>query len=369
MRKYLKILKLNRKYFILVIFGLVVTTTSAIASYSYFSKQSKDSTTYDEDLFSQIDKDSAIDLYSTAAEDLKTLNILLLGYGGAGHDGGFLTDVIQIVHLDFEKSKVSLISIPRDLWVELPNGKQAKINTAFTLGDDPNEPIDSGGQVAKQMATIVTGLPMNYFIATDFVGFKRIIGIELDGIEVQVPTTLDDPWYPIKGEELNLCGMSPEELEEVHAQYSGFELERQFECRYQQVFFEKGLNKMEGGDALAYVRSRHGSAGGDFSRSERQHALLIALRDKLLSLEALKKAPDIFSELSRHINSDVNLEVVKYLVPALTNVGSYSVSEVVLSTDNVFVNSKSPTGQFIVVPQTGDGQWQATQNFVEESIN
>ena len=131
------------------------------------------------------------------------MTVVLLGYGGAGHQGGFLTDVIQIMHIDFDKAKINLISVPRDLWVKLPNDKQAKINTAFTLGVDPNKPVASGGQVAKQMAANVTGIPIDYFIAIDFVGFKRLIGEEINGIVVNVPETLDDSWYPIKGEELN----------------------------------------------------------------------------------------------------------------------------------------------------------------------
>ena len=76
-----------------------------------------------------------IDLDSTAAQDLDTVSFLLLGYGGAGHDGGYLTDVIQLVHVDFKQNKIFIISIPRDLWLKLPNGKEAKINAAFTRSD------------------------------------------------------------------------------------------------------------------------------------------------------------------------------------------------------------------------------------------
>lgn len=344
-----------------IIIALIIfsTTTSAVASYFYFSKQKANN--YPPVLSSQTERD----ITQTPPEDLKTLAVLLLGYGGAGHQGGFLTDVIQIVHIDFDKAQIRMISIPRDLWVKLPNGKQAKINTAFTLGNNPDQPIASGGQVAKQMATAVTGLPVDYFMAVDFVGFKRLIGETLDGIEVDVPETLDDSWYPIKGEELNPCGMTPEEIAEVSAKYSGFELERKFECRYEHLLYKKGLIEMEGKDALAYVRSRHGSAGGDFSRSQRQHALLKALRDKLWSIEVLETAPEFFKKANHQVTTDIDLKVVEYLVPALKAAKDFETKGVVLSTENVFTTSKSAAGAFIVVPKSS---WDAVHSYVQQQL-
>ena len=354
----------------LALFGLVTMFVSSILSFRFFAGRGLIPLSVDQRvqvLAAEADA-QMIDLNSTAAQDLETLGILLLGYGGAGHDGGYLTDVVQLAHVDFKRQTIYLISVPRDLWLELPSGKQAKINAAFTLGEDPNQKIDSGGQVAKQMASLVTGLKVNYFVSVDFVGFKRIIGQELDGIEVDVPEALDDPWYPIKGEELNLCGMSPEELEEVHAKYSGFELEKQFECRYAHVQFDQGVNRMEGEDALAYVRSRHGSGAGDFSRSQRQHALLKALLKKLLSLRALENAPDIYEQMTTHVNTDLSLETVKYLVPALQNIGQYQIKTVVLSTDNVFTTGKSDGGQFIVIPKEGVNQWGQVQEYLDQQL-
>jgi LCP family protein required for cell wall assembly len=365
---WLKLVLRRKESWYLIGFGLVTIIVSAIISYRYFAARRSTSLTDDRRAERSAVADK-IDLDSTAAQDLETVSFLLLGYGGAGHDGGYLTDVIQLVRVHFERRRIDIISIPRDLWLELPTGKQAKINAAFTLGEDPNQKIDSGGQVAKQMASIVTGLPVNYFVSVDFVGFKRLIGQELNGVEVDVPQTLDDPWYPIKGEELNLCGLSPGEIEEIHEQYSGFELERQFECRYRHVHFDQGLNRMEGGDALAYVRSRHGSGAGDFSRSQRQHALLKALFKKLLSMQALENAPSVFEELSVHLHSDLDLDVVKYLVPAFKNIGEYQINTVVLSTDNVFINSKSSTGQFIVIPKEGVNSWAGVQEYVNQQLN
>jgi polyisoprenyl-teichoic acid--peptidoglycan teichoic acid transferase len=353
----------NKKVSLIVAGVLVIAITATVTFFVSKPRQSQEQNL--ENFPEVLAAKTELDVSQIAPEDLKTLTVLLLGYGGAGHQGGFLTDVIQLVQVDFEKSRINLISVPRDLWVKLPNNKQAKINTAFTLGEDPNKPISSGGQVAKQMTTAVTGLQIDYFMAVDFVGFKRLIGQELDGLEVNVPETLDDSWYPIKGEELNPCGMTPQEVADLTASYSGFELEKQFECRYEHLYFPQGLVKMEGGDALGYVRSRHGSAGGDFSRSQRQHALLKAIGNKLWSIEALEKAPEFFKKTSKHFTTDIDLEIVKYLVPALRATKNFETKSVVLSTENVFTTSKSSAGAFIVIPKTS---WGNVHSYIQQQL-
>lgn len=346
--------------------ALVIVAVSAIASYVFFSKKLPAAETQATE---NILEPTKLDIDAQPPEELKTVSFLLLGYGGAGHQGGYLADVIQLVHINFNTAQVALISIPRDLWVKLPNGQQAKINQALTLGNNPNQLIQSGGEVAKQMAGIVTGLPVNYFIGIDFVGFQRLIGGNLRGIEVNVSETLDDPWYPISGEELNPCGKSPEEVAELTAQYSGFELERQFECRYEHLYFEPGLTRMEGGDALKYVRSRHGSAAGDFSRSQRQHEVLEGIKTKALSLEALNDAPAFFQAASQHVTTDLDLEVVQYLTPAIKAANDFQVNKIILSTQNVFTSGQSPNGQSILLPKQGLGQWQQVHEFIQAELN
>jgi LCP family protein required for cell wall assembly len=352
----------NRKKAFAIIVLLVVSISATVTYFLRKPRLNSSSENYPPVLAAETE----LDISQVPPEDLKTLTVVLLGYGGAGHQGGFLTDVIQIMYINFDKSKINLISVPRDLWVKLPNDKQAKINTAFTLGADPYKPVASGGQVAKQMAANVTGIPIDYFIAIDFVGFKRLIGEDLNGIVVNVPETLDDPWYPIKGEELNPCGMTPQEVADLSAQYSGFSLEKQFACRYEKLHFGKGLVYMEGKDALAYVRSRHGSAGGDFSRSQRQHALLKAIGNKLWALKTLEKAPEFFKQIDKHVTSDVDLEIVKYLVPALKAAKDFETKSVVLSTENVFTTSKSAAGASIVVPKTS---WESVHSYIQQQLN
>lgn len=347
----------------LLLIGLTgLLLISAGGSFFFFKAKKQGATSYvQQDVAgAAVEKELEVPERNAKSEDLETLNVLLLGYGGAGHQGGGLTDVIQVLHLNFEKDQIALISIPRDLWVSLPNGQAAKINKAFTF--------NNSGQATKKMTSIVTGLPLDYFIAIDFVGFKRLIGEELSSITVDIPQTLEDPWYPIQGEELNPCGKAPQEIAELTANYSGFELEKQFECRYEHLYFPAGEMRLEGGEALKYVRSRHGSSGGDFDRSQRQQVVLAGIKDKLLSLEAFKKAPAIFKQVERHVQTDLNLETIKYLLPALEGLGSYEAEGIVLSTENVLTTGKTGGGQFALRPKAGFNQWQPVHLFVKEQL-
>lgn len=307
----------------------------------------------------------------TVPEDLKTLDIVLMGYGGAGHDGGYLIDAIQLLHIDFEKAKILLISIPRDLWVKTPGGQETKINAVVinsSYKNDKTNLIGSGAQSLKKVLTEITGLPANYFIGVDFVGFQRAIGINLKGIEVDVGETLDDPWYPIKGEELNPCGKTSQEIASLSAKLTGFELERQFPCRYKHLLFKKGLVHMEGGDALEYVRSRHGSNEGDISRGRRQQEVLTAIRKKLFSISTLENLPVFFSEAVKNTTTDITPDIAKYLVPALKKSQEFTIKSINLSTTNVLANSSSRAGGFILVPKAGAHKWDQVREFISGEI-
>jgi len=364
-QKNFHLISLSKKHKILIFLAvLAVLAASATVSFLVFSSYGKNEQLVEaqENLAPVEVEDHEVNL------DKNTLTVLLLGYGGPGHQGGFLADAIQLVHLNFKTDQLTMISIPRDLWVKLPNDSQAKINQALTMGADRANLIASGGKVAKKMAEVITGLEIDYFIAVDFVGFKRVVGQDLGSITVNVPETLEDKWYPIHGEEQNPCDYSPEEIAELTTKLSGFELEKQFECRYEHLYFPKGINKMEGGDALAYVRSRHGSAGGDFSRSQRQHALLMGVKDKLFELEFWKNSAALFNKLSKNITTDIDLEAIEYLLPILKLVNDYEVKEGVISTENVLVSSKSSAGAFILVPRDGMENWEGVRSYVNEVI-
>jgi len=353
----------NKNKFILLglILGFISTLALVIISRNFSSNNPGRS-----EVLSQTD-DLLPGLTDTA--NLKTLGILLLGYGGAGHDGGFLTDAVQLIYVDFDRATIAFVSFPRDLWVKTADGREMKLNAVAAASGKKSgqNPVANGAESLKSLIEQITGLGTDYFIGIDFVGFQRAIGLNLKGIEVEIGETLDDPWYPVQGKELETCGMTPGEITKLHAKYTGFELERQFPCRYEHLRFEKGKVIMQGGDALKYVRSRHGSSAGDMSRNIRQQEVLSAVKNKIISLDGLKNLPGSFREFAVHTSTDINTDIVKFLLPAITKASQFKVKNINLSTANVLTSGSAGSAQ-IIKPKEGLHNYTAVKKFITDQL-
>lgn len=193
-------------------------------------------------------------------------NIVLLGVGGNNHDGADLTDTIIVVSLGLHDETTLLLSIPRDVWI--PSFKD-KINSAYHYGE---EKVNGGGlTLTKSAVEEIIGLPIHYAILIDFSSFKEFVDI-VGGVDVNIDETFTDTEYPIAGKEDDLC-----------------EGDIEFKCRYETITFKQGVDHMDGDRALKYVRSRHatGDAGTDYSRNLRQQAVLLGLKNKIISWETL----------------------------------------------------------------------------------
>lgn len=309
-------------------------------------------------------------------------NVLLLGYGGAGHEGGDLTDTMIVAHVEPKNKKVTLISIPRDLWVSIPtNGESvsySKINFAYAVGlDDKRYPNKfdmykgraGGGELAKYAVEKVIGEDIRYFASIDFGGFKQVIDA-LGGVDVSVPRTFDDNFYPIKGEEDNTCGYSAEELAEIHKKYTGFALEQQFTCRYEKLHFDKGLQHMDGETALKFVRSRHSETdGSDFARSQRQQALIAAAKDKVLSLGIVNNFVPFVTQFANVLRTDVSISTAKDILAVAGDPREYKISTIVLSTENVLKDGYSSDRQYILLPKAGQDNYSEIQKYIQSQLN
>lgn len=308
-------------------------------------------------------------------------SILLLGYGGAGHPGGTLSDVMMLAYVNVDEKNVYLISVPRDTWVDLPvqsdKEEYYKINFAYAIGlDDTRYPLKEpkykgehgGGELAKVAVEKVTGILPDFYIGVDFSSFEAAID-ELGGITVDVPVSFTDKFYPVKGLENEPCGKSPEEIARLTNELSGFELEKQFECRYEVLEFTAGDTVMDGVTTLKFVRSRHSEQhGGDFARSQRQQAVLEGIRNKLLTLDALDNIPEFYGKFDKMISTDLTIAEITRISKALGNPYSYGVFDVRISDENVLTNSRSGDGQFILIPRAGIGNWEAVRDFVKNNL-
>ena len=114
--------------------------------------------------------------------DTGRINVLLLGIAGKGKPGQYLTDTIIILSINTKTSKVALLSIPRDLYVEVPNARfWTKINSVYQYGlssapKNETEQINPLLEVIKE----ITNLDMNYYAVLNFDGFQKIFWINLN---------------------------------------------------------------------------------------------------------------------------------------------------------------------------------------------
>lgn len=313
----------------------------------------------------------------------RPISILLMGYGGGGHQGGKLTDTMMVAYIQPKLQTVHLISLPRDLWVKLPivDGQAStgwKINAAYALGsDDRNyqrKPAQftgpaGGGELAKFAVNQATGLPIDHFVTLNFASFKKSIDV-LNGVDVKVEVTFDDYQYPLEGKEEDTCGRSPEEMVAVTATLSAEKAEPLFTCRYEHLHFDQGIVHMDGETALKFVRSRHSAQdGNDFGRAARQRNVLVAVKDKILKINFLPKALPFISTLSQDLQTDITLSKMQEFISKQEVYRGYAIVSVPLTDDNVFKFGRSATGQFIVMPTDGEDQWAAVHQFVQQAVS
>ncbi|MGB9707558.1 MAG: LCP family protein [Microgenomates group bacterium] len=327
-------------------------------------------------------------------------NILLFGYGGGKHEGAYLTDTIMLFHLDLASKSATLISIPRDLWVKLPTKDNSdfhtKINAVYQMELFPeNYPLldkrflgdKKDANLIKYIVGGIFGVKIDNYIAVDFEGFKKAIDL-LGGVEVNVEKSFTDPQYPIEGKEKDLCdqqteelfkkaevflkpGYNPEDRDRVFSEDPKVEEfvknataspHLAFPCRYETITFTKGKTLMNGETALKYVRSRHSNQdGNDFSRARRQHLLLMAVKDKVLSLGFIAKAPLLLNQLGEHIKTDLSISDIKKLSQESLKANQYYLTTFVISTDNFLKEGYSSEGGYILYPKEGIDQWEHFQ--------
>lgn len=304
------------------------------------------------------------------------LNVLLLGNAGGTHDGAELTDSIIVASYHLKSNQVTLISIPRDLWVV---GTKSKINAVYEYGEYPKNGGD-GIRFAKQHIDDVVGLPIHYAIRLDFNGFARAID-HVDGVDIDIPKSFEDYRYPIEGKENDLCGFKEKEVElppeEVLKLSSASaylkplpkkESEPQkfavlvdgsdkiasgaadFNCRYEHLKFTKGKAHMDGETALKFVRSRMGTngEGSDFARSRRQQLVIQSFREKALSIKTLtnpKTVVELVGTLGQSIETDIPLD--KYL-------DFYNLAKKVAGVKSIVLGDLGGGKSILTVPNAAD---------------
>lgn len=201
------------------------------------------------------------------------INILLLGVDRRlGDEDPPRSDTIIVVHVDPVAKRVDMLSIPRDLLVQIPGYYATKINAAYPFGE-LDESIPGGGPtLVAQTIEYNFGIPIHYYAEVDIAGMEKVVDT-IGGVIIDVPGIVKDDQYPTED--------------------SGFT----------RVRFTPGLQVMDGVTAVRYARTRHD--GGDFSRQTRQQQVLLAIRERALATGLITNLPDIISELGDSVRTDV----------------------------------------------------------------
>ncbi len=203
------------------------------------------------------------------------VNVLIMGSDQRPADGGFRTDVILLLTLNPSGGSASLTSFPRDLYVYEPGWRVDRINAAFGHGDF---------QIMADTMEYNFGVRPDHYVLINFEGFKTIIDA-LGGISVQVAQPLSD--------------------------------ERDGPGDFS---VPAGSVNMDGETALWYVRSRGTSS--DFDRTRREQEVLEAVFWKLLSLDAITKAPELYEQYKQTVITDIGIVDILPLLPLAVDLGS-----------------------------------------------
>ncbi|MBI2326846.1 LCP family protein [Candidatus Curtissbacteria bacterium] len=310
------------------------------------------------------------------------INILLLGTGGAGHEGPDLTDTIILASIEKNGKDVVLISIPRDLWAP---SQGAKINAAYAFGQEKGQ----GLQQAKKTVSELFGIPAHYALRVEFDGFTKAID-QVGGLDLEVENTFTDPKYPIPSKEEDTCGLTIEDQEKdsqivkVVKDATGSAMllseindqNNPFTCRYETITFKKGPAHFDGVTALKFVRSRYGTndEGSDFARSARQQKIILAFRQKVISQETFaspKTILDLANTFGQSIDTDVSSSDVPLFLKLFQKIDPSTIRRVVLDQGRKesVLESGDPAsyqGQFVLVPK--GGSWTDLAEYVQGEI-
>ncbi len=296
-------------------------------------------------------------------------NILIMGKGGGTHDGPDLTDTIIFAQINPSKNSVSMVSIPRDLWV--PDIKE-KVNTAYAIGRGKRQ--DGGLVLAKAVVSKVVGQPISYAVVIDFDGFIKAVD-QIEGLDITVDRSFDDYQYPVEEKREDLCGHS---LEEVTGMIATLSATVVFPCRYEHVHFEAGPTHLDGKQALIFVRSRYaqGEEGTDFARSKRQQKVIKAFKDKIFSLGILLnpiKISNLSSILSDSIDTDITQDEIDDFIKLAQKMRQAKISSTVLEQEDIaeqkaglLINPPldETNGIWMLIPRKGQGDFSEIQSYI-----
>lgn len=336
----------TKKKFFLLLFTLLLTPLLVLGVWDY--KNAADAT---EKLFGTRNVLATLPPEQLQAEGERT-NILLVGYSAddPGHAGALLTDSIMIVSIDKQAKTGFMISVPRDLYVDIPGYRSAKINEAYQAGErngftEVGYPENGIGLVRKIVSENF-GLPIHYHVIVNY-GAVRDITDALGGITVTIESKdargiYDPNFKPEEGGPLQLAN---------------------------------GSHTIDGQTALRLTRARGSTFGSygfpqsDFNRTQNQQRVFAAIRNEITVSQILDPRINkpLFDAVANNIQTDIQIGEVVSVLRLLQAVPQDKLQQVNL-TDvddrNLLASYRTPSGQSALVPAAGMDDFSAIQALV-----
>jgi polyisoprenyl-teichoic acid--peptidoglycan teichoic acid transferase len=240
-------------------------------------------------------------------------HVLLLGFDGPMSPPG-RTDAILILAIDSSAGEIGVVSVPRDLWVDIPGLEPGRINTVFRIGE-ARLGAGTGHALLKAILARELGIQVEHTIAVDMEGFGDIVDL-MGGVTVDVDCPIQDNFA------------SPDSP-----------------TGYEPLSLETGRQRLDGHTALLYSRSRHGRS--DLDRARRQQAVLIGLWRKVARFETVGRLPALWKKIAKHVRTDLDLAAALELAALLAGVGLDDLHGLVLAEPIVY-QWRSPDGRSVL---------------------
>lgn len=287
------------------------------------------------------------------------VNILLAGNSAddPGHNGATLTDSIMIISIDTRNHTAFLMSIPRDLWVDIPGGGHQKINAAYNVGqeDNFNEPgYPKGGMgLLEQVVQQNFNIPIDYYALVDY-------------------SALRDSVNAVGGVNFNVNSADPRGLYDPSIDYA---------THGSLVRLTNGTHKLNGEQALDLARARgdaygsYGFGGSDFQRTQDQRELLVALKDKAFTPGVIAnpaKLTSLFDAVGSNVKTDMKLAEVHRLYDLVKLINSKDIKSLSLSDangKNLLTSYTTRDGESALIPAAGIDDFSAIQAFVQQQTS
>lgn len=294
------------------------------------------------------------------------INILLLGMRGEDvPGGGLLADTIMVVSVLPQENKISLISVPRDLWVNNSGwGNKTKINAIYAAGEENGK--KQGISDMEKVIGEISGMPIHYAVSINFEGFKDIIDA-IGGVDIHLDSEFTESLQFRGGahrcDDVTFVVPSGTYETKKVTRKNGTYYFKQYPMCFSNTPSEcGGVFKLSAGDvtlngeqALCFVRSRETSS--DFERAKRQQIILQLIKEKALKMGTLTdfgKVNGMFSALGNNVRTDMELWEMQKFFATYQKMSNFQLYQRVLENTEeglLYHPADTPETGYILLPR------------------